>query len=463
MTQTTQLINLTVDLFLYDLRDAFGEGSDEIEQNRQQFWHRIYNPNPTEQKLDQLKQIEEETFSNYIELLGEQRIEQLKYPLDGYYYPVRLGDTYALQIDCSGKKDDTDWQQLPQLKQLQQIKEIILDHTHKSPGKLGQTWLIWGQLTTPDQNPEEIAQMYYQAVDIIPKANWKRDFKSQGNIEGAALFELERPDLTIDNINNNHHLIICLFDANQTEQQIKKTIGKLYRDFIRLFHYRNKILWVYEDSRKIKKKVKETAATIEKIILSLSDRIGSSHLNLNQLQEDLANALSVSYYYETRLGDLKEEQATIEVNLKNYQERVQIMSQRDSNNNLEFMNQFSLSATDKLNQIKTDYNALSSGLKPLENFIKTVEGIIEIEKTKNERKLNQTVAIASVGISTATLAASTLSSDQAQGIVQSILPVPANQPTPPINLWVSFGLAFSLSVIIGLFSAGITARFLNKK
>jgi hypothetical protein len=463
MSQNTKLIDLTVDLFLYDLRDAFGESDDKIDENRKQFWHHVYNDNLTEQKLEQLKSIEEETFPNYIELLGEQRIEEFKYPLNGYYYPVRLGDTYGLQIDCSGKRNDVDWEQLPQLKQLQQIKEIVLDHTHDSPGKLGQTWLIWGKLATPEQDPEEVAQIYYKSADIIPKSNWKRDLNGQGKIKGATLFELEKPDITIDNVNNNHHLIICFFDTNQTEPQINKTTGQLYRDLMRLFHYRNKIIWVYEQSRQVKKTLKQTATTIQKIINSLSSRIGENNLNLNQLQEDLANALSVSYYYETRLGLLREQQSTIEINLKNYQERVQIMTERDASTNLDFMAKFTDEATYKLNQIKTDYHSLNSGLKPLENFIKTVEGIIAIEKTKNERTLNKTVAIASVGISTASLAASTFSFDQAKGIVQSKLPVPANQPTPPINLWLSFGLAFLLSLVIGVLSAAITGLILNKK
>lgn len=104
---------------------------------------------------------------------------------------------------------------------------------------------------------------------------------------------------------------------------------------------------------------------------------------------------------------------------------------------------------------------LSAGLKPLETFIKTIEGIIEIEKTKNERTLNQTVAIASVGISTASLAAATLT-EQAEGIVKGILPVPANFPTPALNYWASFGLAFLLSVVIGVGSAAITWGVLRK-
>jgi hypothetical protein len=72
------------------------------------------------------------------------------------------------------------------------------------------------------------------------------------------------------------------------------------------------------------------------------------------------------------------------------------------------------------------------------------------------------VAIASVGISTASLAASTLT-EQAEGIVKGIFPVPANSSTPALNYWISFALAFGLSVIIGVVSAVITWRVLPKR
>jgi hypothetical protein len=179
------------------------------------------------------------------------------------------------------------------------------------------------------------------------------------------------------------------------------------------------------------------------------------------LQQDLATALSISHHYERNLGYLQEKATTIEVNAKNYQHCVQAIAQLDPNGDLTFLERFGEFATQKyLSHVQTDYQALSAGLKPLENFIKTIAGIIEIEKTKNERTLNQTVAIASVGISTASLAASALT-EQAEGIVKSILPVPVNQPTPALNHWTNFSLTFGLSLLIGIVSAVISGIVLG--
>jgi len=519
MSQATQLIYPTVDLFLYDLGEGLGQSSDQVNQNRRRFWQRIYNNSLDEQKLASF-QAREATFSNYIELLETQKIERFKHPLDGYYYgsipivqmyptsrgageqgsrgageqgsrgageridsnslislytriflqkrdapyyyPVKLGDTYAVQIDCSGKDNDPDWAQLPQPEQLRQLKEIVLEHKHQLPGEMGENWLIWGKLATPNQDPLATAKECYSALRIVPQPRWQRDYKGQGMFQGATLFQLEQPDITPDGFNRNHHILICLFPYDKTDDELKEIISRFYLDLIQLFHYRNKVLWVYEQSRQLKTTLENGSGVVQKLVDCLPQRLSYSPLNLNQLQQDLAHALSISHHYQINLGYLQEQESNIKINAKNYKECVQDIAQLDANSDLAFLERFSELATDKyLNQVQMDYQILSAGLKPLETFIKTIEGIIEIERTKNERTLNQTVAIASVGISTASLAASTLT-EQAEGIVKGILPVPANQPTPALNYLVSFVLALSLSVVIGVVSAAITWQVLPK-
>ncbi|NER97987.1 MAG: hypothetical protein F6J86_29775 [Symploca sp. SIO1B1] len=455
-----QVIYPTIDLFLYDLQDGLGQSNDKIKQKRRRFWERIYGKNISKQRLAELE-LQEENLTNYIELLGTQRIERFDYPLDGYYYPVKLGDTYALQIDCSGKENDSKWKQLSLLEQLLHIKQIILKHTQDLPGEIGENWLVWGKLASPNQNPEAIAQDFYEALEIVDQPQWKRDRQGKGTLQGATLFALERPDITPDGLNRSQQMLICLFPHDQTDEQLEKTIRKLYRDLIRIFHYRNKILWVYEQTRQLKDTLKDSSRAVQKIVDSLPQRLTKPPLNLQQLQQDLADALSIYYYYQTNLGYLKEHYSTVKINTNNYQRRIQEMVKRDPNNNLDFLIRFGNFATQKyLTQIKNDYQSLSAGVKPLENFIKAIEGIISIEKTKNERTLNQTVAIASVGIGTASLTASTIS-EQAEGMTKTILPVPANQATPPSNYWASFGLSLIISLVVGLFSAVITALWLK--
>ena len=92
-----QLLYPTVDLFLYDLQDGLGGSPSTTAESRRRFWNRIYGEVSNE-KLAAL-QVAENTFSNYIELFGAQGTpshQQLADKINGYYYPVKLGDTYAL-------------------------------------------------------------------------------------------------------------------------------------------------------------------------------------------------------------------------------------------------------------------------------------------------------------------------------------------------------------------------------
>jgi hypothetical protein len=52
---------------------------------------------------------------------------------------------------------------------------------------------------------------------------------------------------------------------------------------------------------------------------------------------------------------------------------------------------------------------LSAGLTLLENLIRTIEGIIDIEQTKTERALNRAIFIASTGLATSGVTATLVS------------------------------------------------------
>lgn len=453
-----ELNYLTVDCFLYDLVEGFGESEGKIQENCRRYWQRIYGNSLTDEQFAIL-QARGETLSNYIELLGKQRIEALKYPLDGYYYPVKLGDTYALQIDCSGKLNDADWEQLPQIKKIPEIKQIILENTHNLPGDLGENWLIWGRLSASVSKSEleTVAAECYHSIKLVSQPNWQRDLKGQGNYRGATFFELMQPDVTPDGYNRSNYTLIFLFSHNQTEDEIKKTIiPQLYSDLIRLFHYRNKIFWVYEKSRQTKQTLKKTYASIQKIVDTLSSRSTESYLNLERLQQNLSQALSISYYYQQYVGYLEEQRYTIEINLKNYQSCLQSIADRDSQSKLDCLKNFSdLVKEQYLVQLKSDEQNLGSSSKYLTIFIATIQAIIEIEKTKNERTLNNTIALASVGIGTAGIAA-TIIGDRAEEILKNWQP---HQTSPTVT----FIFSFSLSLIIGLVSAGLTSLILFMK
>ena len=457
------LQNPTVDLFLYDLQDGLGESSVEIDQRRRQLWQGILNEKSIENRLREIKEREKST-SNYIELLPE-RLLPFDPPYDGYYYPVKLGDTLSILVDCSGKPNESNWEKLSFEEQLQDIKTGVLEHTdNKITGEMGRSWLIWGQLHDSEQSLKDTAIYLYENLNLFPSQNWVRDYKGKGYFEGATLFEIESPDLDSDGINQTKHALICLFPFEILQDKRSEIIGKLYRHLIRIFCYRNKILWVYEQSFQLKTKLKADTEEVQQLVDSLPSRMLESTIDLNRLQKDLASALKLSQSYETKLGYLKEKAIAIKVNIDNYIAWLDKLEKLDPECDLIFFRRFEKLTREKyLVQIDTDHEILTAGLKPLGNYAKTVTGIIEIERSKNERTLNMTVALASAGLGAASLTASTFN-DQAKQLVAVWMPPPQGQTDPPIvSYWISTALALFVSVSVGLLAAWITWFFLRKR
>jgi hypothetical protein len=325
---------------------------------------------------------------------------------------------------------------------------------------MGETWLIWGQVTAENTDLEMIAKNCYNHSDIIPEKNWKRDLKGQGKFKNAQLYEVSKPDITPDGINRNHHLIICLFPAEISQIEIFETIGKLQRNFLQLWSYRHKILWVYEQSRQLKQTLKKSSETIQELINALTNSLKESKINLDNLQQILSKSLSTYHIYQTQITYLQEQYLTIFINLNNYQTIIKRLNNEE--NDLELFNKFSEYVEQKSEQIKIDQQILEPTVKPLETFITTIQGIIELEKTKNERTLNNTIALASVGISTASVAASLLT-ENSEKILQTFLPLKPHQTPIEINPIITFIFAFGVSIIIGLLSAGILWQWLKHR
>lgn len=453
---------LTVDLFLYDLCDGLGIKPEEAKKTRQQFWQRLY-PDLTEHPPAQIKETKT-YFADYVELLADKQCELFTDSVDGYYYPVQLSDTYALQVDSSGGEEVDKFAAPPEA--IETIStDIIKNRIHDQHGKLGESWLIWGQLSNPEQTAEATAKACYQALSSgqNKSLDWSQNYIGRGTLNGATLYELQQLDTISDGENNNHHVLICLFPAEQNLEQAQATMEKLYRHLIRLFQYRSKILWLYEESRRLKGDLKEAAETVNRLVSALSANVNKPSINLPTQQQQLSDALIASNIYEKRLNYLRGKETEIETNLYSYCDRLARIETTNEPADLDFLNHFvTLTKNKYLRQIQADTAAFESALKPLGNFIQTVQGITDIERSHNERVLNQTVAIAGVGISVASLAAASLS-NQADAIIQSWRPIPEGQPPSAVNLWLSAALILLVSIAVGGLAALITSALVHRK
>jgi hypothetical protein len=410
MSNENWLIYPTVDLFVYDLADGIGQNENKISQNRQNFWQKIYGDKISASKLEKLKQAETAT-ADYIELLGKNNSAHFESPLDGYAYPVKIGDTYAVQFDLSGKIEPEDTKFAPEeIDRLGWQKEKIISRVNP-PATIGQSWVVWGQLTADDQDALATAKNCYTKLNLFPNAKWDRDFQIAGKFLDADFYELWLPPGDRGNIDQNYHVLICLFPCSgQSISDINNTVAKLYTDLLQLFAYRNKVIWAYTQSRQLKADLKDASRTIQQIVTQLPKQVNARKVDLKELQQSLVNYLTLFSAYANYISRLEEQENTIKTNLKNYEKRLGTIGEKmgSDRTDFKFMENFSIFATEKyVCQVEADNRSLSGKLRLLENAIQTIEGISEIERAKSDRTLNVTIGTVGVGIGISGVYAST--------------------------------------------------------
>src|SRR5919202_669480 len=453
----SNLIYPNLFLFLYDLRESLGENPEDLAKNQRIFAAKF----PESPKSLRRSLFDSDTAfeSDYLELLPKkpkkiERFPDIDKPFKGYYYPVRLNDTYGLLVGCSFAEDTT----RHPTSRLADFKAKIEEKLKGQRATIGQSWLILAHLDNSNSNPEDIAKNCCQALNL--GFNWKEDLQGQGRFLGGTLFELWRyqllmqesiqentPAPTLEQIQQNHHLIIALYPNAATAKQAAHEFNK---SWLRLFSYRHKILWAYSQSRYLKQQLEKNFTKIQKI-----STIDLQKENLKPLRQTVIDAQNTLSNYTITLNNLNYQVRTIEVNLLNYNRRLKTIQKRlseiqveagkeslktfipvgffswlqasaasltvtDENQSLltqlsnwqhpcdlKFIEKFNEYAANKyLLQLQKDYENLSPGLPLLQDLINSIRTITEIEQAKRDRTFQNTIAILGVGLAAGSFVAS---------------------------------------------------------
>jgi hypothetical protein len=265
----SELIYPTLDLFVYDLRDGLGDDNLDIVNNQKYFLSRL--PERTHSLFKQRDAIEGE----HIGLLGGDKSREhfdsstKQYSLKGWYYPVSLGDSYGLLLDCSVEHSLGNVQQAKNepfpVSCFVDLKAEIEKRLANNPSTIGQVWMLSGQLSdfTPDK-AEIIAK------ECIQVGNWNLDLRDKSPFLTGMLFEFWRyrlhipselpATLNIHDIQDNHYIIIAIYPDTDTA----KKASEFNYYWLRLFAYRSKILWAYGQGQYLKKKLRDYFIDIEK-------------------------------------------------------------------------------------------------------------------------------------------------------------------------------------------------------
>ena len=386
-----ELVYPTLDLFLYDLKEALNNTDEAIRKNQEIFTNKLP---PTVQIVDSDSEAE------YLELLSQKTADFKTDKVEGYYFPVRLNDTYGLQINCSVNN-----QTKPQsVECLGFLKSEIESRLNKQPITLGQAWMLSGWLPEQStQNPKDIAQDCYKAFS--KDGNWQRDFQGEGTFWGSKIFQLWQPQYSLSTLADSTNLLHLehtpILIAIYPNRESAQNAADFYPDWMGLFSYYSKINWAYAQSRLIKKNIfsyyKKIESDRQKITLEKSQSIGhqlrESKRSLDTIQQDIKQ-------YSNDLLGLAFQKQVIEINLTNYQTRLELIKQRiDADSELDFLHKFNDFVNKKyIVQIDKDSENMKLGFQLQEDNINAVRSRIELAKAERDRSFQEFVAVVGAGI-----------------------------------------------------------------
>jgi hypothetical protein len=335
------LIYPTLDRLIYDIREGLGQSEADVEKNRHYFKNKL--PTEIAQQIDQF-----DIQGEYVELLGQSKIYRFEEAIyTGYYYPVRLNDSYSLLLDCSCRdpqsSDDLQW--------ITGLKQCIEQKLTGKPATLGQTWVFYASvLNVPLEEYDIVAQKCYQA--LLPHADWYEDKTGASEFSGGKLFELWQET------GETEHVIIILF-AN--EKIAEKMMPALLQDELHWFWYRHKITWAYAQSRQL-----------ERLLKNKSIAINNLFDDFYKKADILENANKTLQSYFELLNCFESQAHTIETNLYNYQKRISKLPQKIAG--LNFPNQFEQRTKEKyLLQIQRDQATFGLQLELIKNILTSVQ------------------------------------------------------------------------------------------
>ena len=415
------IINPTIDLFLYDLRNSLSDNEKSIGEKREYFYQKFHETVQERLKEDgkDLDQRQKQEVG-YIQLLKD-----IYAPLDpdtpienGYYYPVRLGDSYGLLLEVAevnGSQEKT-----PEY--FAELKERIQRKLGDNKATLGQTWMLstylpnFSEITSAEI--EQIAQESYKA--IFPNTNIEEvKFHKKGEFIGATIFEYSDKGFKEEVVKlgekensifvQNKHVIVAIYPDKESFD----ILSELYTDWMSLLYYHHKIIWAYGQGSVLINKAKEMFGKVYSITGSIEEKVTEGNGKVNRLEEIgsiLRKVQVIMNQYTNNMNNLQFQKVTIQINLSNYEKRLKTISKNatekvpGSRTNIDFLDDFSKLVKDKyLWQIKEDLESFELGLRLLENNINAIRSQTEIEKAKVDRDFKELITVVGIGVAIAGL------------------------------------------------------------
>lgn len=457
------MINLqypTLDVFFYESRVSLGDDDTKIQQRCESFMrHCGFGADDIELKRIFHKQNQSDGEYQDVDLFGDKQIKEFSEDsrYKGYYYPQRLNDVYALLLDCSIEDSETEPCSSDDLSWLQGLKDIM-------QAKLGDyepQKIIGKTLMLSFAIPSTIETSFYDEIAakccqiLLPEINCQQSVVRSGEFLNGRLFEYWDYDSSTQ---ERHHLLIGIYPDKNT---IETLATDYYAEFINLLHYRHKILWAYQQSRVLKRRLIAAMPEVRGCRKDVKS-VSGAEFDISKLESTLSIAREKQFDYAEELRLLIDQKHTIEINLHNYQQRLRRIRQK-SQAELICLDDIAKLAENRYSlQIQKDYDNLSPELDLLDKLVMHINVNIDLRKEQRDRKFIQRIEFFGLIFAMAAI------------IISTSGEFPINSPDDAMNNsigkflfeylcipkdWLDAGISISLSVLAAIFT-GLVLLFL---
>lgn len=324
--------------------------------------------------------------------------------IKGFVSPLRIGDSYALGFNIRIPEEDAGKPTEPVNTAIFQEfnpNNCLLPTRTPVNNSLGQTLLITASLTVAQKqeargkDSQFLRKLATECLEkLIPEPENRPAFSRQGKLFGSDIFEYSSSQG-----DSSCHILVWLFSHPATSEKF----AACYNEIIDLFFYRNKIVSVYQESRKISRVTRSEYEKIEERIETIfqglpqsnsSNKGRLSQENLESLNTELIEMPVRAVEYARLLRDLQFRHHTIEINAGNYADKVATIKERlasDSKYPFEpavpFLEAFGQeTCTSYQQQIVADLGYYGHGSDLLDKAIASIRGIVEIEQARLDRE-----------------------------------------------------------------------------
>ncbi|NET83795.1 MAG: hypothetical protein F6J94_18275 [Moorea sp. SIO1F2] len=381
MTDTAlRLKNPSVTLYAFHLCQDLSQELEQLRPDADQLWQHCANLSEP-LGIPELKSLPEKipsplsqtgnttlTYTAPLQLPGS--------PLTVQVYPVKIHDTYALDLTLS----------------CQNTTVAASEFSHFNPqgcllasniqASLGQTLVLYGE---PVGTPEEDRTLADACVDgFFQGTDQKPEFMASGQLFGSPIFAYDNGK---EKPTEQCHLLVWLNRNPETLSLVEKTS----LSFFHLLCCRSKILFAYHEARWCYRQTRALYSQLEQEVTDFKELATQRDTRLEQLKQKLTDMPSKTVDYAGYLRDMKDHKNAIATNDHNYDYWLNKIREHSlEDDSIKFLENFLNQRTKRFRkQIETDLNYLKPGQQLFDQMLGSIRGIVDIEQAECDRALEK--------------------------------------------------------------------------